>query len=71
MERTYDPTKRVSVKEASRRLDLSPRYIHIGLQQGILPFGFAVQSRPGGRFNYHISPKLLDEYIGEQEEDTA
>jgi transcriptional regulator with XRE-family HTH domain len=63
-----DPTdepnglKNVSVDEAAKRLGKSRDFIRVGLQKGILPFGVAVQL--SSKYSYHISPKLLDEYIG-------
>lgn len=63
-----DPTddlnglKNVPVKVAAERLGKSEQYIRVGLQRNRLPFGTAVKL--SSRFSYHISPKLLDEYIG-------
>ena len=55
---------RVSVKEASQILDVSPQFIRIGLQQQRLPYGTAVQI--SSEWTYHISRKLLEEYIGKE-----
>lgn len=54
---------RVSVKDAARIMGVSQQFIRIGLQRGILPFGCAVKM--SDRFTYHISEKLLNEYINE------
>lgn len=54
---------RVSVKDAARIMGVSQQFIRIGLQRGILPFGCAVKM--SDRFTYHISEKLLKEYINE------
>jgi transcriptional regulator with XRE-family HTH domain len=54
--------KNVPVAEAAKRLGKSEQFIRVGLQKQILPFGVAVQL--SSKFSYHISPKLLDEYIG-------
>lgn len=51
----------ISVEEAARRLGKSQQFIRVGLQNQRLPFGTAVFIK---RWSYHISPKLLDEYIG-------
>lgn len=51
----------ISVAEAARRLGKSQQFIRVGLQNQRLPFGTAVFVE---RWSYHISPKLLDEYIG-------
>jgi len=53
--------RNISVAEAARRLGKPQQYIRIGLQNQRLPFGTAVHMK---RWSYHISPKLLDEYIG-------
>ena len=55
--------KRVTVAEAANRLGVSQQFIRIGLQRRILPFGCAVKM--SDRWTYHISKKLLDEYINE------
>ncbi|AZK44800.1 helix-turn-helix domain-containing protein [Paenibacillus lentus] len=63
-----DPTdnpnglKNIPVAEAAKRLGKSKQFIRVGLQKQILPFGVAVQL--SSKFSYHISPKLLDDYIG-------
>ena len=55
--------QRVSIDEAARRLGKSKQFIRISLQNGVAPFGFATKGS-GDSYDYHISPKLLDEYIG-------
>lgn len=65
MDDTRESEQNVSIAEAARRLGKSQQFIRVSLQQGLAPFGFAVKRR--NTFSYHISPKLLDEYIGEQE----
>lgn len=61
---TDDPNglKNVPVSIAAQRIGKSAQFVRVGLQRNILPFGVAVQL--SSRFSYHISPKLLDEYIG-------
>lgn len=61
---TDDPNglKNVPVSEAAKRIGKSEQFIRVGLQRNILPFGVAVKL--SSRFSYHISPKLLNEYIG-------
>lgn len=61
---TDDPNglKNVPVSVAAQRIGKSEQFVRVGLQRNILPFGVAVQL--SSRFSYHISPKLLDEYIG-------
>lgn len=54
---------RVSVRDAARLMGVSPQFVRIGLQRGILPFGYAVKM--SDRYTYHISMKKLKEYINE------
>ena len=55
--------QKVSIEEAARRLGKSQQFIRVSLQNGAAPFGFATKGA-GSTYDYHISPKLLDEYIG-------
>ncbi len=55
---------RISVIDVSKILDTSPQFVRMGLQQKRLPFGVAVQT--SSEWTYHISQKLLEEYIGEE-----
>lgn len=52
----------IKVSEAAKIIGKSEQFVRIGLQRNILPFGFAVQM--SSKWTYHISPKLLNEYIG-------
>lgn len=54
--------KNIPVTVAAQRLGKSEQFVRVGLQRNRLPFGTAVKL--SSRFTYHISPKLLDEYIG-------
>lgn len=56
----------VRVSEVSKLLGKSEQFIRIGLQQGRLPFGTAVKT--SSKWNYHISEKLLQDYLGEEHE---
>lgn len=53
----------ISVAEAARRIGKCEQYVRKGLQDMRLPFGTAVMMST--KWSYQISPKLLDEYIGE------
>lgn len=53
--------RNVSVAEAAKKIGKSKQYVRVGLQRQQLPFGTAVMMST--RWSYHISPKLLDEYI--------
>ena len=56
--------QKISIEEAARRLGKSQQFIRMALQNGAAPFGFATKGA-GSTYDYHISPKLLKEYIGE------
>jgi hypothetical protein len=56
--------EKISVTKTAKMIRKAPQYVRLGLQQGRLPFGSAVQNEKG-RWNYHIVPKKLYEYIGE------
>lgn len=55
----------MKIAEAAELLGKSKQFIRIGLQRGVLPFGYAVKM--SSKYTYHISRKKLYEYIGEQE----
>lgn len=59
--------QRVTVAEAARRLGKSELFIREALKRGILPIGVAIQLPGNSKYSYHISPKLLAEYLGEVE----
>lgn len=52
----------IKVSEAAKMMGKSEQFIRIGLQRQLLPFGVAVQMSE--KWTYHISPKLLKEYLG-------
>ena len=54
---------KISVKQAAKILGKSEPFVRIGLQRGLLPIGTAIKM--SSVYTYHISPKLLKDYIGE------
>lgn len=56
----------MKVDECAKLLNKSPQFVRIGLQRGILPFGYAIKM--SSKWTYHISEKKVREYIGEQNE---
>lgn len=54
----------MTVVECAKLLNKSPQFVRIGLQRGILPFGYAV--RMSGRYTYHISANKVYEYLGKE-----
>jgi hypothetical protein len=57
-------SKNVSIAEAAERLGKSRQFVRIGLQDGFLKFGTAVKM--SSKWTYHISPALLDGYLGSE-----
>lgn len=55
---------RISVENAAKILGVSPQFIRIGLQRGLLPIGSAVKM--SSKWTYHISEHLLNQYIGKE-----
>jgi hypothetical protein len=53
----------IKVSDAAKILGKSEQFVRIGLQRKLLPIGTAVQM--SSKWTYHISPKLLKEYVGE------
>lgn len=51
------------VEEAARLMGVSPQYVRVGLQKGILPFGYAVQVS-SKRYTYFISRQKFTEFTG-------
>ena len=60
-ERSDDVQKNISVAECAKRIGKSEQFVRVALQQGVAPFGIAVKNKT--KYDYHISPKLLDEYV--------
>lgn len=52
----------ISVKEAAQLLNKSQQFVREGLKSGVLPIGAAVKM--SSKWTYHISKKLLNDYIG-------
>lgn len=57
----------VSVLEAARIMGVSQQFVRVGLQQGILPFGCAIQITKK-KYTYFISRAKLAEYVGVDED---
>lgn len=54
---------RISVIEVAKAMKASPQFVRIGLQQGRLPFGYAVKT--SGRWTYWISRERFEEFMKE------
>lgn len=55
--------KKVTVPQAASLLGRGNRYIQMGLQQRVLPFGTCVTTSNPKIHSYHISPGLLAHYM--------
>ena len=53
--------KNISVAECAKILGKSEQFVRVALQTGVAPFGMAVKTKT--KYDYHISPKKLEEYI--------
>jgi excisionase family DNA binding protein len=53
----------LTVEEASKLMGVSRQFIRVGLQKGILPFGYAVQIS-GARYTYNIPVALFEKHTG-------
>lgn len=54
--------KTLTVAEAARLMNKNPQFVRIGLQKGIFPFGYAVQT--SSQWSYFISPSKFTEATG-------
>ena len=57
-----DKVKNISVAECAKILGKSEQFVRVALQTGAATFGFAVKNKT--KYDYHISPKKLEEYMG-------
>lgn len=53
----------ITIKEASELMGVSQQFVRVGLQTGVLPFGYAVKISKG-RYTYFISKPKFAEYTG-------
>lgn len=54
----------MKVSEVARLLGKSEQFVRIGLQRGILPFGYALKM--SSKYTYHISEHKVREYLGNE-----
>lgn len=52
----------MKVEDCAKLLGKSQQFVRIGLQRGILPFGYAIKM--SSRWTYHISEAKVYEYLG-------
>lgn len=54
----------MKVSECASLLGKSPQFVRMGLQLGILPFGYAIKM--SSKWTYHISEAKVYEYLGKE-----
>jgi hypothetical protein len=59
----HEETMKMTVKEASMLMGVSKQFVRVGLQKGILPFGYAVKIS-SNKFTYFISRQKFYEHTG-------
>lgn len=52
----------LTVRQAAKLMNKCEQFIRVGLQRGILPFGYAVKMST--HYTYYISPQKFTEYTG-------
>ena len=58
--------QKIKPQDVAKALGISVQAVRIGLQQGKFPFGWAIKTSRA-RHTYAISPKLFQDFLGEQE----
>lgn len=53
---------RMSIEHCAKLMNVSEQFIRIGLQKGMLPFGYAVKM--SSQYTYFISPQKFEEHTG-------
>lgn len=54
----------MNVTECAKLIGMSPQFVRIGLQRGVLPFGVAIKM--SSKWTYHISEAKVYEYLGKE-----
>lgn len=60
----------LTVEEASKLMGVSRQFVRVGLQKGILPFGYAVKVS-SNRWTYFISKEKFLEHTGIKENENG
>jgi hypothetical protein len=56
--------RKITIKECAKLMGKSEMFVRIGLQRGLLKIGTAFKIEGNNKYSYHISPKLLNDYLG-------
>lgn len=57
----------LTVQETARLLGVTPQFVRIQIQRGLLPFGIAVPSIQGSQTRYVIPKNKVYEFLGKKE----
>lgn len=60
----------LTVEEASKLMGVSRQFVRVGLQKGVLPFGYAVKVS-SNRWTYFISKEKFLEHTGIKENENG
>lgn len=58
----------INVEKTAKLIGKTTQFVRLGLQQGRLPFGSAVQ-KPNGRWSYDIVEVRVYQYLGKEKEE--
>ena len=59
----------LTIKETAKLINATEQFVRVGLQLGILPFGYAVKIKKNGKkYTYNISKNRVLDYLGIKEE---
>ena len=53
----------MTIAEAAQLMGVSPQFVRVGLQQGVLPFGCAVKVSKG-KYTYFVSRQKFIDFTG-------
>lgn len=53
---------KIKIAQAAKIMGVSQQFIRVAIQQGVLPFGYAVKIG-GNRYTYYINPSQFEEFI--------
>jgi hypothetical protein len=55
--------KKLTTQQVARIMGKSDEFVRVGLQRGILPFGYAFKLPERKKYSYYINPKQFEEFI--------
>lgn len=57
-------SNRLTTQKVARIMGKSDEFVRVGLQRGLLPFGYAVKLPNRQKYTYYINPKQFQNYLG-------